>query len=137
MLTASDVKQYAKACGADAVSIGNIERWEGAPLQMDPRQIMPEAKSVIAMAFRVMRGSLRGIEEGTFFSNYSSMGYGGLTYLYMPMTVINISKFIEDQGFEAIPYGHQSDWRAIDNVGRMKSGPPSRPVAPGRAAPEE
>jgi ferredoxin len=135
MLTADAVKQFALAQGADLVSIGNIERWEGAPIQQDPRQIMPECKSVIAMAFRVMRGSLRGVEEGTFFSNYSAMGYGGITYLYMPMTVINISKFIEDYGYEAIPYGHQSDWRAIDSVGNVRPDC-SRPVAPGRARPD-
>src|SRR5690554_5091790 len=105
MLTAEQVKARARALGADAVSIGSIDRWEGAPIQMDPRQIMPEAQSIIAMAFRVNRGSLRGIEEGTFFSNYSSMGYGGLTYLYMPMVVINLAKLIEDDGWEAIPYG--------------------------------
>ena len=76
------------------------------------------------MVFRVMRGSMRGLEEGTFFSNYSAMGYGGLTYLYMPMTVINLSKFIEDHGKESIPMGHQSDWRAIDNEGYMTHGKP-------------
>jgi epoxyqueuosine reductase len=135
MLTAEIVKRKAREFGADAVAIGNIERWEGAPLQQDPRQIMPEARSIIAMAFRVMRGSLRGIEEGTYFSNYSAMGYGGITYLYMPMTVINLSKFIEDDGWEAIPYGHQSDWRSIDSEGALRPGV-SRPVAPGKAAPD-
>lgn len=135
MLTAADVKKQALALGADAVAIGSADRWEGAPIQMDPRQIMPEAKSVIAMAFRVMRGSLRGIEEGTFFSNYSAMGYGGLTYLYMPLVVINLSKFIEDAGYEALPMGHQSDWRAVNNEGVRGQGY-SRPVAPGRAAPD-
>ncbi len=134
-LTAAKVKELALEFGADAVAIGNIERWEGAPIQQDPRQIMPEARSVIALAFRVMRGSLRGIEEGTFFSNYSAMGYGGITYLYMPMTVINLAKAIEDCGKEAIPYGHQSDWRAIDNVGRLRRDV-SVPVAPGRATPD-
>jgi len=135
MLTAETVKHQARLFGADAVAIGNIERWEGAPIQQDPRQIMPEARSVIAMAFRVMRGSLRGIEEGTFFSNYSAMGYGGLTYLYIPLTVINLAKFIEDHGYEAIPYGHQSDWRAIDHHGERRPNF-SVPVAPGRAAPD-
>ncbi len=140
---AAAVKRQALALGADAVGIGNIERWAGAPTQMDPRQIMPECKSIIAMAFRVMRGSLRGVEEGTFFSNYSSMGYGGITYVYMPMTVINLSRYIEDRGYEAIPMGHQSDWRAIDGYytgaaggGRLMSDTFSRPVAPGRAAPD-
>jgi len=135
MITAEQVKSTAKALGADAVGIASTDRFEGAPVQMDPRQIMPEAKSLIAMAFRVMRGSLRGIEEGTFFSNYSSMGYGGLTYLYIPLVVINLCKMLEDAGYEAIPIGHQSDWRAIDNEGRLRDRY-SRPVAPGRAAPD-
>lgn len=134
-ITAAEVKAYARELGADVVGIAPAERWEGAPIQMDPRQIMPEAKSVIAMAFRVMRGSLRGIEEGTFFSNYSSMGYGGLTYLYMPLVVINLAKAIEDHGYEAIPYGHQSDWRAVDGNGFLREGY-SRAVAPGRAEPD-
>ncbi|MBT3376669.1 MAG: 4Fe-4S binding protein [Lentisphaerae bacterium] len=135
MLTAETVKKMAKSMGADAVAIGNIERWEGAPTQMDPRQIMPEARSVIAMGFRVMRGSLRGIEEGTFFSNYSAMGYGGITYLYMPMTVINLCKEIEDSGYEALPMGHQSDWRMIDADGFGRKNY-SRPVEAGRASPD-
>ncbi|MGI5819833.1 MAG: hypothetical protein ACOX9R_17255 [Armatimonadota bacterium] len=134
MLTAEKVKQAAKAMGADLVGIGTPDRWEGAPIQMDPRFIMPEAKSIIAFGFRVMRGSLRGIEEGTFFSNYSSMGYGGLNWLYMPMTMINLAKFIEDYGYEAIPLGHLSPWRAIDNVGDLKG--ISRPVEPGKPAPD-
>ncbi len=136
------VKRQVLAYGADVVGIGNIARWSNAPTQMDPKQIMPECKSIIAMAFRVNRGSMRGVEEGTFFSNYSAMGYGGITYLYMPMTVINLSKLIEDQGYEAVPMGHQSDWRAIDGnyTGAMGGGRLkdrwSRPVAPGRASPD-
>ena len=134
-LTAAEVKSFALEAGADLVGIGSIECWDGSPPQQDPRQIMPEARSVIGMAFRVMRGSLRGIEEGTFFSNYSAMGYGGLTYLFIPMAVIHIARMIEDHGYEAIPYGHQSDWRAIDNMGRLKKNY-SVPVATGRAAPD-
>ncbi len=137
------VKRQALAFGADSVGIGSIDRWANAPTQMDPKQIMPECKSIIAMSFRVHRGSLRGIEEGTFFSNYSAMGYGGITYLYMPMTVINLSKYIEDEGYEALPMGHQSDWRAVDGYytgskggGRLISEQFSRPVGPGKAAPD-
>lgn len=132
---ADAVKRKALEMGADVVGIGNIERWAGAPIQMDPKQIMPECKSIIGMVFRVERGSLRGIEEGTYFSNYSAMGYGGITYLYMPMTVINLSKFIEDNGSEAIPMGHQSDWRGIDNVGFARENY-SRPVREGQAMPD-
>ena len=134
MITSQDIKAAAKRLGADIVGIGSIDRWSTAPIQMDPKQIMPRAKSIICLGFRVMRGSLRGIEEGTYFSNYSAMGYGGITYLYMPMTIINLSKLIEDEGYEAVPMGHQSDWRSIDNTGFPMN--ISRPVAPGKAAPD-
>lgn len=135
MITSQDIKAAAKRMGADIVGIGSIDRWSTAPIQMDPKQIMPKAKSIICLGFRVLRGSLRGLEEGTYFSNYSAMGYGGITYLYMPMTIINLAKMIEDAGYEAVPMGHQSDWRAIDNLGYMKEHF-SRPVAPGKAAPD-
>jgi len=126
-MTKEELIRIAKGYGADLVGIASMDRFEGAPTQMDPRFIMPEAKSMIVMGFRVMRGSLRGIEEGTFFSNYSAMGYGGLTYTYIPMTVINICRQLEDEGYEAIPLGHQSDWRGIDNRGKLRENY-SRPV---------
>ena len=47
-LTSQLVKEAAKAWGADLVGIAPISRFAGAPIQQDPRQIMPEAKSVIA-----------------------------------------------------------------------------------------
>ena len=134
-LTACMVKKFAKACGADICRIGAMSGWEGAPKQMDPRYIMPEAKSCIGLAFRVLRGSLRGIEEGTFFSNYSGMGYGGITYIFMPIAVNTLAREIEDNGYEAFPMGHQSDWRAIDNEGNLRKGF-SKPVAPGKPAPD-
>ena len=130
-----EIKKYAKSLGADLVGIAPMSRFEGAPKQMDPRYIMPEAKSCIALGFRVLRGSLRGIEEGTFFSNYSSMGYGAITYIFMPTAVVNLCRYIEDHGYEAFPMGHQSDWRAIDNEGRFRNGF-SKPVAPGLPAPD-
>ena len=135
MITSQEIKAMAKRMGADIVGIGSIDRWSTAPIQMDPKQIMPKAKSIIALGFRVLRGSLRGIEEGTYFSNYSAMGYGGITYLYMPMTVINLSKMIEDEGYEAVPMGHQSDWRGIDNDGNIRENY-SKPVEPGKPQPD-
>ncbi len=134
-MTKEDVKRLAKELGTDIVGIASMDRFEGAPKEMDPRYIMPEAKSMIVMGFRVMRGSLRGIEEGTFFSNYSAMGYGGLTYTYIPITVINLCRCLEDEGYESIPIGHQSDWRAIDNYGNLKKDW-SVPVREGYPAPD-
>lgn len=50
-LTSADVKAAAKRFGADLCGIGNMERWEGAPKQNDPRYIFPGAKPFIVFGF--------------------------------------------------------------------------------------
>ena len=66
MVTAQDVKDCAKRFGADLVGIAPMSRFEGAPKQMDPRYIFPNAKSLIVLGFRIARGTLRGSLRGTF-----------------------------------------------------------------------
>ena len=46
MLTAEHVKRVAREAGADVVAIGSTDRFEGAPTQMDPRFMLPSARSV-------------------------------------------------------------------------------------------
>lgn len=135
MLTAQEIKQIASGLGADLCGIGSIERWEGSPRQMDPKQIMPECRSVIVCGFRVMRGTLRGVEEGTQFSNYAAMGYGGITYIQMPPVMWGIARHIEDDGYEAAPLGQIDCWRSFDDAGRVWD-QFSRPVSEGKAAPD-
>lgn len=136
MMDAKEIKEYALECGADVVGVANIERFKDAPLQFDPKQIMPEARSMVVLGFRVFRGLYRGIEEGTFFHNYSSMGYAQINDIEMPMTLWKFGKIFEEEGYEAIPLPNQWAWSSAN----MLTGPEkknwSRPVAPGRAAPD-
>ena len=53
MFTAKKAKEYAKKSGADIVGIASIDRFEGAPKEMDPRYIFPEAKALIALTYRI------------------------------------------------------------------------------------
>ena len=78
MLTSQDVKDFARQSGADLVGIGDLGRFEGAPPEMDPRFVFPDARALIGLAFRIPRGYLRGIEEGTHFYQYPSMGYANI-----------------------------------------------------------
>ena len=55
MLTSQMIKDAALAAGADLCGIGSMDRFEGAPAQMDPRYLFPEAKSCVALAFRIPR----------------------------------------------------------------------------------
>ncbi|MGC9320173.1 MAG: (4Fe-4S)-binding protein [Armatimonadota bacterium] len=108
MLTSEQVKRCALASGADIVGIGDIERFEGAPLQNDPRYIFPEATCIIGLGFRVHRGLLRGIEEGTFFAAYPAMGYANINDVYAPIALREVGDFLEDSGYEAVLYQNTS-----------------------------
>ena len=103
MLTAKDVKKMAREYGADLVGIASMDRFAGAPKRQDPRYIFPEAKSCIVMAFRIPRGYFRGIEEGTYFSAYTSMGYAGINEVFAPAVIRRMCCYVEDHGYEAVP----------------------------------
>ena len=104
MLTSQMIKEAALAAGADMCGIGSLDRFEGAPREMDPRFIFPEAKSVIGMVFRIPRGVQRGIEEGTQFYQYPSMAYGGINEIFAPAVLYQVGQLIEDEGWEAFIY---------------------------------
>lgn len=125
MLKPEDVKKFAKGCGADLVGIASIDRFDGAPKNMDPRYINPDARSLIVLGFRILRGCLRGIEEGTFFVVYSSMGYAAINSIYAPMTLWNLCKAIEDEGYEATPIPNHFYWTGA-----------GRPVSEDKPAPD-
>ena len=141
-LTANMVKKFAKACGADICRMGSMSGWEGAPKQMDPRYIFPDAKTIIGLGFRIPRGYLRGIEEGTFFSIYEFMGYSGMNWRYMPHVLRQIVCFIEDHGYEAVPipnwdafsYNGYTDY-PNENGNEKQRAFRSRAVAPGLPCP--
>ncbi len=144
MLTSADVKEYAQRCGADLVGIGSMDRFEGAPMWGDPRYVFPDAKAVIGLEFRIPRGYLRGIEEGTHFYQYPAMGYANINEDYAPMVLRESACFLEDAGYEGgvwrntggrNPY---SDFTGADSES-PKAGRRimySEPVAPGKPAPD-
>lgn len=103
-LDAKAVKDAAMRFGADAVGIASLDRFDGAPPEMDPRYIAPRARSLIGMIFRIPRGYLRGCEEGTHFFQYPSMGYGAINENIAPTTLYETARFIEDRGYEGVVY---------------------------------
>lgn len=139
MISKESIKNYAKQIGADLVGISSMDRFEGAPLQQDPRQIFPDAKSCIVLAFRIPRGYFRGIEEGTYFAPYTAMGYAGINEIYGPIVLRELCCYIEDHGYEAVPVpniGFRDNCTWIEKVkdGEMKI--KTTPVAEGKAAPD-
>ena len=104
MLTSQKIKEIALAAGADACGIAPMSRFNGAPDEMNPQFLFPEAKSCIGFVFRIPRGVQRGIEEGTQFYQYPSMAYGGINEIFAPAVLYTVGKLIEDEGYEAFVY---------------------------------
>lgn len=107
-LTARMIKDFAKKIGAggggvEIVGIANIERFDGAPERMNPKNIFPDCKSVISIVQPIPRSTYRGITEGTYWNNYTYYSYNRLNTLFRPMVTHEVARFIEDSGFEAVP----------------------------------
>ena len=126
MLTSQMIKEKAAQMGLDCIGIGNIERFAGAPRLMSPSTYFPGAKSVIAVAMRIPRGSYRGIEEGTHWHNYTFYSYNKLNTLFRPKKTYELCCFIEDHGYEAVAH-----YPAVpEGTGTKKA-----PVAEGKVPP--
>ena len=126
MLNAKEFKEFAIACGADIVAMGPVDRLEGAPRQMDARLLMPRAKTLIGFGFRHARGLFRGIEEGTFFASYASMGYASINKINHTLVAGQMMNHLEDRGYEAIPaYGLRAN--VMDAYGLTPSAQASMP----------
>ena len=92
--------EIAKKYDADIVGFAPADRFS----KDDPIfKVFPETKTVIGLGFRVLRGIFRGVEEGTTYYQYTTMGVENLEETVMPLALINVSNFIEEEGFEAIP----------------------------------
>lgn len=103
--TKEQIKDYALSRGLDLFGVANIERFDGAPPRMHPAGIFPEARSVIVVGRRIIRGGWRGIEEGTYWPSYTYFDYHGLlNTFFIPLPLYETACFIEDFGYEAAPY---------------------------------
>lgn len=136
VLTSQMVKEMAKSYGADLCGIASMDRFEGAPKQNDPRYIFPGAKSMIVLGYRVARGTLRGIEEGTHFIDYASMGYAAINQVQGPMTLWKMAADIEDMGWEAVPIANINGGEAVSSLNGNFRENWSVPVEEGKPYPD-
>lgn len=95
----TDLENILKSCGADIVGFGSIDRFAHTSVS----KIFPGTKTVIGAAFRVLRGSYRGIEEGSTYYQYTTTGVETLEETVMPMAMLRVCGVLEDAGFEALP----------------------------------
>ena len=97
-----DVKDKARALGAHLVGIASIERMSGAPAELHPQRLLPEAKSLISMAYRINRGvqqlHLRGGSPMPFSR------FAGLEPRErLDDMGLDLANFLEDAGYISLP----------------------------------
>ena len=86
--------------GADLVGFAPIDRF---PADSAVHKLLPEAKTVIGLGFRVLRGAYRGIEEGSTYYQYTTMGVENMEETVMPMVQVRLSMMLEEKGYLALP----------------------------------
>lgn len=97
------IQDFAKSEGIDLIGFADKSRFEGVSSKNNPFSIFPEAKTVILVGRRICRGSLRGIEEGTNFGDYQLFGKNWLEDEFLALSTYNLTNFIEQNGWEAVP----------------------------------
>ncbi len=85
--------------GADIIVCGPASRFRDHRIF----DLMPEVKTVLCAAYRVLRGVRRGIEEGTTYYDYTTMGVENMEEVVMPMGLLRACAVLEDAGFRALP----------------------------------
>ncbi|MBR3932361.1 MAG: 4Fe-4S binding protein [Clostridia bacterium] len=86
--------------GADIVGFASAKRFEkDNPIF----KIFPQTKTVIGLAFRVLRGIYRGIEEGSTCYQYTTMAVENMEETIMPMAQLKVAMHIEKEGYIALP----------------------------------
>jgi epoxyqueuosine reductase QueG len=106
------ITELCKKWGADIVGFAPIDRF---PENSAVRKLLPEAKTVIGLGFRVLRGTYRGIEEGSTYYQYTTMAVENMEETVMPMVQVRLSMLLEEEGYLALPQRRHQQVMAEDN----------------------
>ena len=97
------IKDFAVESGVDLIGFASKDRFDDLEPHKNPFAIFPEGNTVILLGRRITRGTLRGVEEGSNFGDYSSFGYSWLDDEFVAQSCYDITIFIENFGWEAVP----------------------------------
>ena len=103
MLNHKTLHEAAVDFGADLLGIAPIERFAGIEPEHHPSSIFPQAKTVIVVGKRVLRGAVRPLEEKSAVSPYLDFGLSMLEDQFLPKTAYDLVLFIEKFHFDGVP----------------------------------
>lgn len=117
MINSEFIKQKALEYGADIVGIGDINLYEGVSPLHDPRCILPNAKCVIGVGFRIPRGIIKALKNGTQNYTYTSLGVKSISEELCETFLLKMARVIENEGYEACLQRSTPNIRAKDDMG--------------------
>ncbi len=98
------IEAVALRSGADLFGVASWERWKDLPSNQNPLSLMPDCRSVIAVGKRILRGTFRGVEEGTSFSStYNMFGALWQERTFLAPAIYETAAALEAMGGEAMP----------------------------------
>ena len=99
MLTSEMIKQRAKELGASVCGIGKI--YDEPDAQKDPRQILPNAKSIIGFGFVIPKTLFNNMNRGIQHYTYTTLGVKYPDEELAEIFLLKIGGMIEDKGYDA------------------------------------
>lgn len=107
MKLTNDMKAMAIGMGADLVGVAPVERFEYAPESGKPQYYMHDARCVVVLATRILKGicHVHGTyeQEGKTIGPYMWHGYSMLNWPNS-WIALQLGKLLEDNGYEALPF---------------------------------
>lgn len=97
------IQEAVKSQGIDLIGFADKSRFADVPAEHNPFSIFPDGKTVIMLGKRICRGALRGVEEGTNFTDYALFGSQWLDDEFMAIACYEMTRALEDEGWEAVP----------------------------------
>lgn len=99
MLTSEMIKQKAKELGASLCGIGRI--YEETNPQRDPRQILPNAKSIIGFGFVIPKTLFNTMNRDVQYYTYTTLGVKYPDEELAEIFLLKIGGMIENEGYDA------------------------------------
>jgi len=97
------VRRAAMEAGADLVGFAPVSRFDLAPAEVHPTTIFPPTRTVIAVAVRQPRGTLKAVEEGAYFQAYTADAYWYLNEVMAPQILRRVTMLLEEEGYTSVP----------------------------------
>ena len=109
-----EVKDLARKMGAELVGVGNVERWDNAPLMLSPKGLLPTSRTVIVCGVTFLDASMELTEREMsehWYNTYDKCEELTGMNNRLDLIAFNLAKFLEGKGYKSLPTPITGLWR--------------------------